>query len=445
MIKNLVTYINLNESYDQSTDDVNFIVDKILKSFKNPTQEMHTDITRYLSKFHELSGIDSYKYSNNPKERIIKIPYVYGEYLKFKYHDSDNLTNFKIEYRDPKTIIKYMGKKIIETGNGSGGRVTTADQEEATCVVWNNFLEDKTDYLDILSDKFKNFDKQWSKSCYIQVKTLRDKFFGNNKTCDEYRMVRRGSEILGSIYEKFNNAYLNVTNKDLKVYARIDNIDPSDVILYNKNKESEIVNILNNLISKCTSKKYNAAEIKELFTEQLYKSKLCYGVSLKKISGAGNIEIFNDPDKIKYGIKLKNNLSYKLAGANKKYIRLLVSSNINIPNIYVPGNGTSIQLKNILLTIRTFGAGTIAMDIQEKGKPAIGKCPTGIWRDSYINNPVVNQGINVASPGDWEGLRENALNFLNNADPDIIQDMLHDCVEGALKTGVCCLPFILIH
>ena len=93
--------------------------------------------------FDDLIRIAKYR----PKELFI---YASGEpYFKIPYAFYDSILELESEYPQLKVKpeggnklkIYYKDKEIFETGSGSIGRVSTEQQETATCIVWNSVVE----------------------------------------------------------------------------------------------------------------------------------------------------------------------------------------------------------------------------------------------------------------------------------------------------------------
>ena len=124
-----------------------------------------------------------FKDSNNESEKLFiyslessyfKIPYSYGESIIDAIDAIDHDNNiFNYQQKGIKVIVRANGipGKIFETGTGSIGRISTSQQETATCMVWNEYVKQPVEYMDdlnniktIIKDMCCEFDESWIKA-----------------------------------------------------------------------------------------------------------------------------------------------------------------------------------------------------------------------------------------------------------------------------------------
>ena len=192
--------------------------------------------------FDDLVRIAKYRpkeffiYSDN--KPYFKIPYVFFDSILQLESEYPQLS---LDSKGIKIKVSYKGKKIFETGSGSVGRVSTEQQEMATCIVWDS-VHNGIDINDAVYRIEGGFDSEWKETFKKQVNVISKylKSFGLNPS--DYRLVRFGQDELGKMYKKFITAYTK------QISGRKDNHDPSDVLLYS-------VKDLNNIIDELKSYK----------------------------------------------------------------------------------------------------------------------------------------------------------------------------------------------
>ena len=142
-----------------------------------------------------------------------KMPHCYDNSI---HENLKDLVGIELEEQGIKTFVFYRpsetGKriKLMETGNGSLKKIPTESQENATCVIFNAYMDviakeqlepgksediDKQFVEDLISGS--NIDSSWVSSFVYQVKTIVDYLTSLNldkKTISNYRLARYGAE-----------------------------------------------------------------------------------------------------------------------------------------------------------------------------------------------------------------------------------------------------------
>ena len=362
-----------------------------------------------------------FKYSDSGN--YFKIDYEYDRGLFTMNHE-----NTEVDWKGKKGILYYNGHKILELGEGSIGKISTKDQETITCTLYNSIFVDvdskdiNGEHIDnLIGDKLSGVtgENVWRQSYYKQMTALNNYL----ETPWEFKMVHYSGtdDNVMKAYAEFVNAYKKTNNKSNSKDA----YDPSDVILYKKSETSNIVGILNDCTNKC---KDDPTEAKKLYLEELFKKGLCRGISLKQVRGKGECEEFN------VGVnsnKIQKVNKYKLIKSDKQlyikaYGKFLLSD-------ITDENGNEVKDgKEMEVTLRQFGSNQVAVDVNNGG-PALGKCPVNVWRGILDLKGVKGIKDNV----------EKANEFLNTNPQKCEQIKL--IIQGALKEGGDCLPFILLH
>lgn len=420
-----------------------------------------------------------------------KVPYSLCEYLiaaidsekfskKFTYHKKDKYSN--------KIYVYLIGEKpnsklkVFETGNGSVGRISTSEQENATCQTWNNFIKQikQVDIKksDINNNKYINSNLEnatidieisddWKSSCIMQCRGVLS--YLNHVNCDpkKYYMVRYGdsgdieetAETKAAInvissYKRFINAYTDALKNSagFEYINQKDNFDPTDVVIFDYEKANYIINILNSCKS-LVADNYITARTK--FLTDLFLKNLLIGISLKKISGSSHtFEKFN----IGEDVEVKTISSYRMhTGESDKNISVICSGNFNFEKITMANIKNAndkrdegffqIPSKNnnkCKLVMRTFGNDVVGIDcfLYEGGtddnfnpkEPSLGKCPAELWRQ-LLDIDKKTDIINSISK----------FKAILSKGTDDVNEILSKIINGAIKSGPHCFPFILIH
>ena len=440
------------EKFDKSTSDIQTVINntkftKIVSGgIESGEIEKFMQFVLNLASGNEVIG-DPFIYGNNSS--FFKIKYDLGDDIE-RACDSGDFENITYdEVRSSRKIkIKYKGSIFAETGSGSIGRVNTESQEIATCVVFNAVVEElaknpefKYDFVfirDLISDISEDFDNSWVVSFYKQIQGILRYLEDNGCNPINYKLERYGGSKKFPDWD-LSRTYANFIKKYTKCFpgSQKDNWDPSDVILYNKDMVSEIESDLITWTSELTDE-LSAATIKEKLKNKYYIGKdgeklkdiIFKGISLKKISGKKepHVEIFN------VGEGSKVNVS-SVVGQKRTQSGFVCIINGGFDFGYVSDSDIDEQKsKDVKLTLRTFGSGRVGIDVclNENGSPSLGKCPVNIWRGilGCDESIIIDDAIDKF---------EEMLNG------DKVKENLKEIIEGAIKNGPNCLPFILLH
>ena len=359
---------------------------------------------------------------------------------------------------DTDRTIKVNGKVIAVTGSGSIGRVTTAAQELATCVVWNAFVEEiemaegfkfklnrTADIKAVVADLSSDFDAAWIESFKQQILCIWDFLQSQGLSWEdirEYRACRYGGADYidddsdkamrcktGKAHEKFVNAYMDMIKRLSDEDKRIqkDNFDPSDILIYKPHEGVlQEFEILTNKCKTATS----SEEILEAY-RKMFADKTLFGISLKKCSGKGTYEIFNISSKTsEQAVSITAVSNNKKSTSNAQGTELLVEGNFNLAGVSDPKHPEKdIQSREVIVSLRSFGKAN-AMDVKEAKGPAIGKVPVRMWtKELGVNGKDLSEAVEIfetyTDKSKWPKLAE--------------------LIAGGMKNGPWCLPFVLIH
>ena len=352
----------------------------------------------------------------------------------------------------------------------SGMKVVTRDQEVATCILFNQLVEEnKFKEIDpkdketlhiiksIINTITNNFDNEWARSYIYQMNSL-FKYLSGQKI-ENFRMERYNGDKqfsdweVSKIYGKLINTYTKA------IGGEKDNWDPTDAILYDINKKDEIITILNNcqtLISKLNEENglYN---FRNEFNK-LYKGFFFRGISLKKLSKPGVLEEFNITGKSNLEIN-----NFELQDFNGKpyyeqdktiYVIFKAKLHLNqtdniVPEITNDDNPDKSKevienndLKRFKLCMRTNGK-SIACDLSlckansNSTGPSLGKCSVVVWRKCLgFDKDKTLYATQI------KDIKEKFIEIITGKDN---KDMVLEMSSSAIKCGPNCLPFILIH
>lgn len=169
------------------------------------TDEDGDALKRIVDVFNEVIGQNVIKYSTGNKY-FFKVPYELCDDIKDAFNEA-KIAGVSIKGKGEKIHLYYKEMKLMETGRGSKeDGVKTKDQEDATCLVFNAYMDvverDKDfnqigdlDYIkDVLREKFPvhSFDNIWMKCFSNQVMSIVDYLYRitGNKNIASYRLVR---------------------------------------------------------------------------------------------------------------------------------------------------------------------------------------------------------------------------------------------------------------
>lgn len=356
----------------------------------------------------------------------------------------------------------------IELGTGSikslNALVQTADQELATCYVWNalaNMQADESGYPQISAEEIKKivsgindkFPKAWINSFGSQVmalyKFLKEHFEVSDPS--EYRAVRYGETIkydgedykyeysLGVDYARFVELYKSACaskgmggiGKELFGNMKMkDSYDPSDIIIFKVSKHDEIARILNDLCDEGADPNKVHAE----FIEKLYSKKLLMGISLKKVGKNAHIQEFNTPES-RTDISIEETIAEISPSGNSCVVTCTGSFELQ----GVGNEQVTKSASQIVLELRSFGD-YWGCDCKEliagKKSIALGKVPVNLVSD-YI-------GVKDHSKKSLQKAIEAMMKLGNTNDKKSL-DNFQNMISAGIKSGPWCLPFVLIH
>lgn len=368
----------------------------------------------------------------------------------------------------------HLWTSIIKRPYSVGNRVSTKDQETATCLVWNSLMyilkdintEVDRDLIDnIVSKISNNFDNDWKFNFYNQyesIKKLLQKYYHiDDSDIHKFRLRRYGDSIDDSIlqkelsdtyeediensqklvntYKEFVDTYCRSINRIFDSKSNKDSYDPSDVILFRTDSISDNISKLNNLIDilkDATEEELN--KVHSDFIDIFYKGDLSLaGISLKKLTGSGRVELVN----VGSGINTISVSSIDRVNISDSYktMNIILSGNFKLGNTAFDDNTSSKEEFNKLrLNIRSKGR-YIMMDtmlLDGRKETSLGKCPIDIWLDVFNMKNTSRTSNNIS----------NVISSIHKQleDNDILEK-LEICIEASLKKGPWCLPFIIIH
>ena len=383
----------------------------------------------------------------------VENPFVYSKvdnYFKVVYDYLDAIIQVSKNYPEIEIRKADSGKKckgwikgvkgmLFETGSGSVNKISTAAQESATCLVWNEFVRitknneqfDDSDesITTIVNDIGESFDKSWIKSFREQLIAITAFLERKGLDYKDYRMCRYGAEEPREIEGQVGKAYGEFIQKytSLLGETRKDAFDPSDVLLYRVDKASEITSKLKTYAS-------TLVESKPTYIKELFKTDMVIGVSLKKISKSGVFHEFN----VNGDAQVKKVNRIEIIPAKRKANNLTVDvyGDFNFSGL-TDAEGDVIKRESVVrMTLRTFGD-PIAIDcsLRDAGAPAIGKCPVSIWRTM----------IGVSKSDNLEKCIEKMKCFIEETPESELYEKVGEIIKGAAKEGPNCFPFVLIH
>ena len=358
--------------------------------------------------------------------------------------DTDRYNNGTITPKNPdlKPIRIHITDKTI------GTKIQTKDQETATCIVFNTVVEkynngqeykgiDQDEILGILLEAldvdFRN--TGWYETFALQVDKIINAL-GGIDNAKEYRMERFGGHDKykpadWKLWESYHVMTLDYTRF---MGGQKDNWDPTDVILYRKDRCDELGGIFNDLDVQIKS--LNPGDSVEFVVDTLRnlyrdKSKPFMGISLKKLGNSASLEYYNMTNGDRINIKQDPKTIVTSTRRGNKGIYTLLEGDYKFEDVVISGDIQDAKPHIIKLELRTFGAGINALDVTLESGPSIGKCPTNIW----------TKILKVRSTDSIEKCVDAFRSFMDDPDMDDVNRM----VQAAAKNGPHCLPFILIH
>lgn len=436
-MKTLLTYVYeaLSKRFEEHTNDVDSLFDI-----------SHLNVC----KFPELK--DFFKEAVNscpnhpdtifiyaPGAKYFKMPYEFTPILKTQASVADMDVR---QIGGEKIALYYKKKKIVETGRGSADKISTSLQENSTCTLFNVCMDigkdedvdlDKLNNLDyiknILIDAYgadaETLNKSWLGSFSVQIATLINFCKSIGVDARDYRMTRYGnSDDVATCYTNMVKSYTKHVGGEGRNSK--DTFDPSDVILYNLGNVKGITEVC-----KEGSDSESCISIRDRYLNELFSKHICMGISLKKItSKKGRVDLFN----IGATNVVKLIESVEEVSSTDQGKTLLCSGKFDFSTI-TDGDGDKVgnTINSVLITMRTFGSGNVGIDVKlnEKGSPALGKCPIKIW-------------MNELGCKNSKNIDDCISKFETLKDKESIS-IATTLIQAAIKEGPHCFPFILLH
>lgn len=449
--------LNINSGYKNTTQSWDKLVSSIPKLFT-----IEEDVKELI---HDV--IESAKFVADPlfiyrkDKNIFKISYGYSGSLEdvanTKKHKEKG---FFVTSSGIKVRLHKKGYGIVaETGCGSVNAVTVKEQETASCIVWNKFTNILREIKEFNNDIFDKhltedniremvteisdkFDKEWiatySKQVYAIWKDLESR--GVNPI--DFRMDRVGDadSAVGKAHDAMVKKYaVQMTGPRSKKDA----FHPGDVIVYNINETSNCIGILKGCMDMMKSAAGTgpacdeAKNAKDVYIKKLISTNIYHSYSLKKIT------IGRKDAKIGYFNVTPNTGntctvdSYDYDGdTSGNNITILCGCNLCLDGMTDSDGNEITNAHGVIVTMRTFGGSDCDIDVTLNltNTPTFGKCPRRIWRDILnITNSKAETSIKAFGE------------FLNSANDTEIKEALKKIIQGAIKQGPNCFPFVLIY
>ena len=418
--------ISLIDYVLESNSDTNFNTkmtseEAIASMSLEPLQQLLGDFFEYMGNqnldFHDKP------FSANGSGTKFKLKRDYQPYLQDFIKDHEGLyKGFEIDDSKTNPPLLFNNKRTgIIFGDGSSEKKVPTSVSENWVV--NAFNNRDFDYETEIGDKV------WRNSIIIVTKELRNYVKGEGDNWIATRIDNTNE--IGDLYEKV----LVHIGKKLGFNNR-NPYNPSDILLYKPSKESDILKILNNILSM-----NEVNEAKHTFVDMLLnkEGEICIGISLKKVLKNPHVYKKNYPGVIQtlkiQRCKLKNTTDNQL-----------------LVDIAFMKDG---EFYEGILQLRNFGSGKpqIAMDMSIKSKGAItGKIAINkvkevidlkevgyyedLFKQQYPNKKFTNKET-------WfiiDELKKNKQNLKNLEDKSKVEIL----VRAGLREGDIYLPFIEI-
>lgn len=411
----------------------NFIVESAFNKTASSVEELYKNLHKPIISKEEFEilakDIDKFIYSK--VESKVKIPYIYGWELLNNAKSLDgveivgDVKRVKIgDPKNPKIKIKKGRRIIAELGDGSIGKVQTSEQEGTTVELYNTYVDklkgvkesltkDEEEQLShIEDDLMAEFDKSWQKSFREQIRVLVEYINNFKQPVTNYKLCLYGSGPIGEAYKDMVEGYVRKMKDNGLISSKTNrnNIDPTDIILYNT--ENDIVGKLKNIT--------NAQE----FKSELWDTELCRGISLKKIKSKGVVDEVN----------VNNDSHYILSIGDMKVIGSSIENLDDDENRYA--FQVEVETKDGEVTLegdlRYFGGDKPYMDFGVKGQThRIGKVGVGVWRTAL--------GVNISTP--LSQMKKQLHEIVLNQDRETMLKL----VKNAYKDYDGCMPHLIIH
>lgn len=396
------------------------------------TPESYKKIVLSLSKvktsdFEKLVDDATKIWFNKFKKSPIDIPFCFNE-----------KGDVKLRINIAKELGYSHGEKIAgaTVGNGSvklGKSIKTADQEQATCFLWNRFVECNGELdLDNIQDiqaTIKDMGgieltEDWVRSCAYQINTIKSYLDEQGFNYLEYKAGRFGDPkfTYAKKHEEFVKKYVSLC-KDFKVGSQKDTFDPSDIIIANTKHEAAWSQMM-------AGKTYQ--ELHKAYVE-IFEKGWIIGISLKKITADPSFSLFNIGEgKNKVTVKSVGDPKFTTGRGSKEKtgIKLVASGTFKFSETSAPDDPEEpIEETKMNIACRSFSGGhDLDIDITATTGPALGKVPRDAWRNLLgVDNKYTQDNLDIIS------------DKLNN------KNTIQKLIEAGVKNGPWCLPFVLVH
>lgn len=475
-MKNFNEYLSstIDVSICENYDDMVIEAENIKSGYKNETQNWDK-LVASIPKLETVADkvkklidgiienhdgvVEDHMFVYKKEEKIFKIPYVYNsdilavidEYKEDGFYATPEGPSVKVHL--PKYGI------VFRTGRGSLKSITTEQQEKATCRVWNAVIEtlksatdDRNDVLksflteenirDIVTDISDKFDSTWISTYSKQIYSIWNLLESKGLNPIEFRMDRVGDpdSKVGVAHDKYVKRYaVHLTGPK----SSKDAFHPGDVIIYNTNHANECEGVLSSCTSMLTSVDGTAEayeecmESKKMYVDELIAKDIYHSFSLKKIAknrGGAKVGYFNVTSKTGQTSKVT---AYDIVeNDNPNNITIVCDCDLCLDGITDSEGNELTKAHSVNIVMRTFGGADCDIDVtlNMKNTPTLGKCPRGIWRKIL--------GLTHSK----KQLALDTFNeFLDSSSESTIKDALKKIIQGAIKQGPNCFPFILIH
>lgn len=459
-----LTYI-VKESISNNISDFEYL----FESYKNVTSEFKSLVKRTkLNEFEpsciELIGTlindivskseygDKMKFVYNTNSFMFKIPYLFADTIT-SVIGADETKN--VYYKKDGVKVKvYMNgngydnrrRMIFQTGVGSVGKITTEEQESAFCLIWNTIKDQLIETNDTISinDLIRNVigdisdraDDSWITSWYTSIQNLVSHLISKGKKPNNYTATRvsSNSNDIGKTHYDFVYKYgIKMNGKG----TRKDVFDPSDVVLYRTEKKDKMKSIIEGFTSMLDSTNADYIKIKRRYFNRLIKRYHYIPISLKKISNGNDCKmgLMNVVSNSGNTCSV-NGFTFDENDTNR--VDVICDCNVCFTG-QTDGNGNELTDKHgLVVVMRSFQKDNKSVDIDVtlniKGAPTLGKCPRNIWRDI----------LQVDKTTPKQEMIEKFKSLLNEKTSET-NDKLKQIIQGAIKQGPSCFPFLLIH
>lgn len=375
--------------------------------------------------------------------------------------------------------IKGFDKLKVYYGNGlmrfDDKGVSTKDQEDGTCHLWNRIVQDKNlisalrKYANKKGEStnvfrgdtwFDNLSDSWQRSCIVQCQGIL-KFLEETRkisNIQDYQAIRLDndhkdakSNFVGykvtRKYEEYIKEYVKLakdafSNRFKEKYNNINiegnfkveknTIDPSDIMLFHKNDWHQF-------FSKELNKTNTLEEIQSMFI-QGYGQNCLFGISIKQCKYPPKIDEVNlkkiDKDNIEVSYEGKPIVTKDRKGIN--------DSIWTLPDVKVTLNykGSSVREYTFdIIARKSSGDKGLRICGKIKGAPSqLGDVPVNVWKTKLQLGKIGKQY------NDLDELIAKLNQLYNNKDKNNeFDDLIKKFVQKILKIDPYVIPFIFIH